>query len=354
MPDDHHRPGHRTERQEYADGPRRAGARRGGGRRGAAAAAVAVGPVLVDLLLGVPALAPLYCAQWLLTAYLPMDCRSSADIAGAAHCDYHTLDHAFPMMVAPGLTDAFVLALVVMATTALPLAHGRRLRSWLGSATLLPVPYAALRTLCPDGLGADPGDWATWWLRHVTGQPSAVRPRAVGGAQLAVEGDPRARGGHPPRAACPAARTRGARARAHCSLRSDRPGHGCGGTAPGCLPHPVHGRLPRQTMSGRTVEVCSASNRAGGLGPGAGRSRTRRGAAGPVADFLLRPGTTPDSEQAIRQGQLVMAVEIPGRPRPVTSGVATGAFQASSAGAQTASGSGITAPTSRLPSFPAR
>lgn len=38
------------------------------------------------------------------------------------------------------------------------------------------------------------------------------------------------------------------------------------------------------------------------------------------ADFLLRPGTTPDREQALRRGELITAVEIPAHPRPLRSG----------------------------------
>src|SRR4051794_19533330 len=38
------------------------------------------------------------------------------------------------------------------------------------------------------------------------------------------------------------------------------------------------------------------------------------------ADFLLRPGTTPNHEQAVRQGELIIAVEIPAHPRPLQSG----------------------------------
>lgn len=40
----------------------------------------------------------------------------------------------------------------------------------------------------------------------------------------------------------------------------------------------------------------------------------------PFADFLLRPGNTPQREQAIRQGELITAVEIPALPRPLKSG----------------------------------
>ncbi|MFF1300692.1 MULTISPECIES: FAD binding domain-containing protein [unclassified Streptomyces] len=39
----------------------------------------------------------------------------------------------------------------------------------------------------------------------------------------------------------------------------------------------------------------------------------------PFADFLLRPGDTPHREQAIKQGELITAVEIPAYPRPLKS-----------------------------------
>ncbi|MFE5399066.1 FAD binding domain-containing protein [Streptomyces sp. NPDC056568] len=40
----------------------------------------------------------------------------------------------------------------------------------------------------------------------------------------------------------------------------------------------------------------------------------------PFADFLLRPGDTPQREQDIRPGELITAVEIPAHPRPLKSG----------------------------------
>ncbi|MFJ7998146.1 FAD binding domain-containing protein [Streptomyces sp. NPDC096310] len=40
----------------------------------------------------------------------------------------------------------------------------------------------------------------------------------------------------------------------------------------------------------------------------------------PFADFLLKPGTTPHREHALRQGELITAVEIPALPRPLRSG----------------------------------
>ncbi|MFC8198861.1 FAD binding domain-containing protein [Streptomyces sp. NPDC060006] len=40
----------------------------------------------------------------------------------------------------------------------------------------------------------------------------------------------------------------------------------------------------------------------------------------PFADFLLRPGSTPQHEQALHRGELITAVEIPALPRPLKSG----------------------------------
>lgn len=49
------------------------------------------------------------------------------------------------------------------------------------------------------------------------------------------------------------------------------------------------------------------------LGPGGERSV-------PFAGFLLKPGSTPNREQALRKGELITAVEIPAHPRPLRSG----------------------------------
>ncbi|WP_435213067.1 FAD binding domain-containing protein [Streptomyces sp. bgisy034] len=40
----------------------------------------------------------------------------------------------------------------------------------------------------------------------------------------------------------------------------------------------------------------------------------------PFTDFLLKPGSTPNREHRIRQGELITSVEIPGLPRPLKSG----------------------------------
>ncbi|MFC6065956.1 FAD binding domain-containing protein [Streptomyces ochraceiscleroticus] len=49
------------------------------------------------------------------------------------------------------------------------------------------------------------------------------------------------------------------------------------------------------------------------LGPGGERTV-------PFGDFLLRPGSTPNHEQALTRGELITAVELPALPRPLKSG----------------------------------
>jgi xanthine dehydrogenase YagS FAD-binding subunit len=59
-----------------------------------------------------------------------------------------------------------------------------------------------------------------------------------------------------------------------------------------------------------TSEHCVATHL---LGP-EGRRAT------PIGDFLLPPGDTPDREQDLRPGELIVAVEVPPLPRPLRSG----------------------------------
>jgi hypothetical protein len=108
--------------------------------------------VWANLAIGVPALLPLYCARWLLTEYVPTDCRSVAQSYApgfSGDCDYHVLDHAGPVMFLLLLTGTFVLALVLVVDVLLPHSRGRSARSWLAAAALVPVPFAALTLLGP-------------------------------------------------------------------------------------------------------------------------------------------------------------------------------------------------------------
>ncbi|MDX3072855.1 hypothetical protein ACIP98_12585 [Streptomyces sp. NPDC088354] len=103
--------------------------------------------MLVNLALGVPAAVPLYCAWWLLTEYLPMDCRSISDATApgfSGTCDYHTLDHAGPVMFLLVLSGLFAAALVLLVDVVRPHSRGRPARPWVAAGLLVPVPFLAL------------------------------------------------------------------------------------------------------------------------------------------------------------------------------------------------------------------
>ncbi|MFE3770083.1 hypothetical protein [Streptomyces sp. NPDC057579] len=106
-------------------------------------------PALVNLLLGVPAMVPLFLARWLLVEYLPMDCRTVAEATrpGLTHCNYSTLDHADGVMFLLAVSGLLVLVLVAVVDVLLPLRRGGRLGWWLGAAGLLPVPFATALAL---------------------------------------------------------------------------------------------------------------------------------------------------------------------------------------------------------------
>ncbi|MFI6011408.1 hypothetical protein ACIBAG_21755 [Streptomyces sp. NPDC051243] len=97
-----------------------------------------------------PAIIPSYLAYWLLTKYLPMDCRDIKDMArpDVRNCDFHTLDHAGPVMFLLALTGSLLLALVVAVDVLRPLARDDdRPARWLAMATLIPVPFLVLLCL---------------------------------------------------------------------------------------------------------------------------------------------------------------------------------------------------------------
>ena len=104
-------------------------------------------PVVVNLVLGVLAVVPLYCAYWLLTEYVPMDCESIDEASApgfTGDCFYPTLDHAGPVTAVLAVTGLPVLALPAVVDVQRPLARGQRLGPWLGSAALVFVPFGAL------------------------------------------------------------------------------------------------------------------------------------------------------------------------------------------------------------------
>lgn len=106
-------------------------------------------PGMVNLALGVPAMIPLCLAWWLLTEYLPMDCRSVEDAArpGLADCNYTTLDHAGPVMFLLAVTGLLMLVLVLVVDVLLPLRRGDRLGTWLGTTVLILAPFTVCTAL---------------------------------------------------------------------------------------------------------------------------------------------------------------------------------------------------------------
>ncbi|MFG2554975.1 hypothetical protein [Streptomyces sp. NPDC048581] len=107
-------------------------------------------PALANLALGVPAIIPLYATYWLLTDYLPMDCRDITDMArpDVRNCNFHTLDHAGPMMFLLALTGALLLMLVVAVDILRPRTRdGDGPGRWLATAVLIPVPFLVLLCL---------------------------------------------------------------------------------------------------------------------------------------------------------------------------------------------------------------
>lgn len=87
---------------------------------------------------------PLYLAWWALTEYLPMDCHSTADLAGPdlRNCDFHTLDHSAAMLFLLVVTGVLLVGAVFVVDAVLP-SRARR-GTWLRSAALVPVPFALL------------------------------------------------------------------------------------------------------------------------------------------------------------------------------------------------------------------
>ncbi|MER6577948.1 hypothetical protein [Nonomuraea sp. NPDC001023] len=108
-----------------------------------------MGSALVNLALGVPATLPLALAHWLLTEYLPMDCGSTEDLAKPVlvNCNYTTLDHASIVMFLLAVTGVVILASVVVVDVILPVRRGLGLAARLGTAVLIPLPFAVCLAL---------------------------------------------------------------------------------------------------------------------------------------------------------------------------------------------------------------
>ncbi|MFI0240175.1 hypothetical protein [Streptomyces sp. NPDC016845] len=107
-------------------------------------------PVLVNLLLGLPALAPLGCAWWLLSEWLPMDCRSVEESYApgfTGSCNYETLDNGPVLMGLGAVSGLVVLALVVLANRGFARRADIGRSVWTRAVPFVLLPFAVLWAL---------------------------------------------------------------------------------------------------------------------------------------------------------------------------------------------------------------
>jgi xanthine dehydrogenase YagS FAD-binding subunit len=101
---------------------------------------------------------------------------------------------------------------------------------------------------------------------------------------------------------------------ADCNKRE--PGSGCAALAGFNRTHAILGTSDACVAthpSDTAVAFAALEARVHLLGPDGARQVS-------FADFLLRPGNTPNREQALRRGELITGVEVPALPRPLKSG----------------------------------
>ncbi|MFE1438848.1 hypothetical protein [Streptomyces sp. NPDC058739] len=102
-------------------------------------------PLLVNLLLGVPALVPLLCARWYLAhGHCGQDDLRRPDLD---HCTYDQIESSGFVLFGLVGGGLFVLALVLLADVLGPLRRERPLTPWLVTLPALFGPYAALSAL---------------------------------------------------------------------------------------------------------------------------------------------------------------------------------------------------------------
>lgn len=96
-------------------------------------------PIVINFVLGIPAVIPLYSAQLLLTTYRA--CALNTEGYGSDCGDARTIEatgwHRASVVVIGGLGLLLVLAIDVL----FPTSTGRPWRRWLAASIALPVPY---------------------------------------------------------------------------------------------------------------------------------------------------------------------------------------------------------------------
>ncbi|MFC3573611.1 hypothetical protein ACFOZ0_10075 [Streptomyces yaanensis] len=99
-------------------------------------------PLLVNLLIGIPAIVVVLCARWYAAyGHCGLEDIERPDLDG---CSYHDIDHSGPILVVLVVTGLFVLLLVLLADVLLPLSRRRPLRPWLLTLPAVLLPYVLL------------------------------------------------------------------------------------------------------------------------------------------------------------------------------------------------------------------
>ncbi|MCQ4210183.1 hypothetical protein [Streptomyces longispororuber] len=107
-------------------------------------------PILLNLLIGLPATVPLGCAWWLVSEWLPMDCGSvqeSYSPGFSGSCNYSTLDNGPVVMGLGAVSGAVVLGLVAWANVSLSRNPALGRATWLRAAPFVVAPFAAWAAL---------------------------------------------------------------------------------------------------------------------------------------------------------------------------------------------------------------
>ncbi|MEW2390126.1 hypothetical protein AB0933_17435 [Streptomyces venezuelae] len=103
-------------------------------------------PVLVNLLLGIPGLLPLYLAIKSATTY--SGCGSLAAQTANTTPGCPDTGTGFVMWCGAAVLGGMMLLAILTANIFVPIAYRWRIRRWLAASLVLPAPQAVIGTIC--------------------------------------------------------------------------------------------------------------------------------------------------------------------------------------------------------------
>ncbi|MFI1680595.1 hypothetical protein [Streptomyces sp. NPDC020607] len=103
-------------------------------------------PILVNLLLGIPGLLPLYLAIKFATTY--SGCGSPAAQTANSAPDCPDSDTGTVILYGAVVFGGMMLLAILTANVFVPSAYRWRIRRWLAASLVLPVPQAVVGTIC--------------------------------------------------------------------------------------------------------------------------------------------------------------------------------------------------------------